>query len=808
MLLSNLVQLPCNMRILFPNPETVKPSVVEKLDPYALNESFPEIDPGLMQDDLWHDVFAIRMVFPEHITLLEGRGIIAAMRHKLRSSDEFGKHHLHLNDNMSMVLLCSKGRSGSYGMLRVCRRLAALCLASDIVWHCRWIPSEINVSDKGSRQWEFLRRQDAKSHACEESRKEEILARCYPRAGEHHQPQAAGSCRGSKRPPCRQEAVQSLSTCRTSRKDPVQTSEAAGEDGGQAVQRSDSVRATCNVCPGSHRLSEADSRTETVCKESTFEPYSEEQLRSGLLQICQQHVQSRIRPSRRNKKLSSHHRQLPRLWPEAHAAENQAGSAGLGKGGAADDKTTLAVAFGSFSGNADDTSPSASQCSGHTPDVHSIPSSGGMPRCPNTGSCAAHAGTPALQPVVASSRKASTVESGAFRRKLDAGFAGTPMAGGCAAEADQGTGLSVGHILSPAGEAMESCIKRNRIAHRSRSVIPAKTCRSKPRQVQEAPQPRGSQTTRPMGERRISKTLRGPCSRKPRISQAPKARADPLPGTGTTASSGGPKIFQPTVGLRPLLRYGNKNHISASPQPSTSRTKVLELFCGCARLSRACADVGFQVISYDTDYGPQCDLLDALVVERLLNFIRKQHGSLALVWMGTPCTTWSRARKHDGGPAPLREDYALEGLDHLSDHDRSKVLEGNKLRDISVQIAELCSSLNIPWVIENPLTSRIWLSKPLVNLVNDGATLLRTDFCGWGMPWKKSTGLLTRNFPCLADVSCICHTTKGRCQFSGRKHIILAGKDSSGLWMTRRAQPYPVRLCNRIASLLRQQCTL
>lgn len=178
----------------FSDPNTVKPiRPPEKIDPFMLNDEFPEIEAELMKSDQWHDVFSVRMAYPEHITLLEGRGIVAALRHKLRSSSECGLHHMHLNDNMSAVLLCSKGRSGSYGMLRVSRRIAALCLACDVVLHCRWIPSELNVSDRASRQWEHLRCQHAQSRASREQQKEEILSRCYPGTSGHRLPKASSS---------------------------------------------------------------------------------------------------------------------------------------------------------------------------------------------------------------------------------------------------------------------------------------------------------------------------------------------------------------------------------------------------------------------------------------------------------------------------------------------------------------------------------------------------------------------------------------------------------------------------------------
>lgn len=422
------------------------------------------------------------MQYPEHITLLEGRGIVAAIRHKLRSSSEFGRHHLHLNDNMGAVLLCSKGRSGTFGMLRISRRIAALVLAADITFHCRWIPSEVNFSDKASRKWEHL------------------------------------------------------------------------------------------------RVSNAEGRAKPLC------------------------------------------------------------------------------------------------------------------------------------------------------------------------------------------------------------VVSTSTFRAEPRSSPSVKISTRSKTKRKMGLRCNSQKVRSSCTNQPGVSQLTSDCAATLSSEPTTPSPAGPKIFQPQATLK-----------------SSSRTIVIELFSGCARLSKAFANQGFQVYAYDIDYGQGCNLLDPLVTANLKKFIKKNASRIALVWMGTPCTTWSRARKLDGGPPPLRDDSALEGLPNLSTRDAAKILEGNQLRDISAEIALLCFMLHIAWVIENPFSSRIWLCESFAQLRTSGADLLRTDFCAYNTPWRKSSGFLVWNFPALKNICSICTCQQGRCSFSGRKHIILSGKDASGQWMTRRAQPYPNSMCEKIA---------
>ena len=59
-----------------------------------------------------------------------------------------------LNDNMGVVLSIQKGRSSSYGLLRLIQRISSHCLASGVRLHVRWVPSELNVADAPSRQWE------------------------------------------------------------------------------------------------------------------------------------------------------------------------------------------------------------------------------------------------------------------------------------------------------------------------------------------------------------------------------------------------------------------------------------------------------------------------------------------------------------------------------------------------------------------------------------------------------------------------------------------------------------------------------
>ena len=52
-------------------------------------------------------------------------------------------------------------------------------------------------------------------------------------------------------------------------------------------------------------------------------------------------------------------------------------------------------------------------------------------------------------------------------------------------------------------------------------------------------------------------------------------------------------------------------------------------------------------------------------------------GAIFFAHFGTPCNTFSAARKEDGGPPPLRSMDALWGLPNLSPENQALVFLGN-----------------------------------------------------------------------------------------------------------------------------------
>ena len=118
---------------------------------------FPEVGLDVIMHD-WHSIFAGSWTFREPIHVTEGRCVVLAARHAMRSVHNMCKTHIILTDNFAVSLVMSKGRTCNHALLVQCRRLLSLAVAGSSSFVVRWVPSEYNPSDAGSRD----------PHACPE----------------------------------------------------------------------------------------------------------------------------------------------------------------------------------------------------------------------------------------------------------------------------------------------------------------------------------------------------------------------------------------------------------------------------------------------------------------------------------------------------------------------------------------------------------------------------------------------------------------------------------------------------------------
>ena len=199
----------------------------------------------------------------------------------------------------------------------------------------------------------------------------------------------------------------------------------------------------------------------------------------------------------------------------------------------------------------------------------------------------------------------------------------------------------------------------------------------------------------------------------------------------------------------------------------------------------------------------QFDLSSTSVQKEIFGLLKK--GVIYYVWLGTPCNSWSRARRWDGrGPGPLRDDYEyLMGLPNLSQKDQDKVLLGNRLMRFTATVFRICMKMGIPVALENPHTSRLWLAPPIKHLLaHKLMDYGYTDYCQDGQPFRKRTRLMwfgVQLRPALKQ----CTGARGICSRTGASHEQLAGS-IGGKFRTLLAQPYPHGLCRRLASSFQQ----
>ena len=228
----------------------------------------------------------------------------------------------------------------------------------------------------------------------------------------------------------------------------------------------------------------------------------------------------------------------------------------------------------------------------------------------------------------------------------------------------------------------------------------------------------------------------------------------------------------------------------------------LEIFSGCGRLGRSVArHCGWPVLLWDIDYGADYDLTVRANQMRIVHWITS--GVVRGGHLGTPCNSFSRARDRPGGPPRLRSDEKPLGLDFLREVDATKVRVGNALMYFTCRILRLALFWRIPFTLENPERSRLWLCPAVRSLLKRrGTSSVVVHFCAFGTSWKKPT----RFFGVHVELEILQHyycksSKRGICAYSGRPHVALMGQTKEGVWLTKIAEPYPQRLTQKLAQV-------
>ena len=153
------------------------------------------------------------------------------------------------------------------------------------------------------------------------------------------------------------------------------------------------------------------------------------------------------------------------------------------------------------------------------------------------------------------------------------------------------------------------------------------------------------------------------------------------------------------------------------------------------------------------------------------------------VWFGYPCGTFSSARRHDGGPPPLRGNNGKDimGLPHLEGKELARVKSANKLLYKMHELMKHCEESRVPFYLKNPQQSKAWRHPLIMKWIKHGAPhQVEYDYCQLGMDWKKPTRVLSvgnskLHTGCITNCKTVWSDGLSICSRTGQPHETLSG---------------------------------
>jgi hypothetical protein len=235
----------------------------------------------------------------------------------------------------------------------------------------------------------------------------------------------------------------------------------------------------------------------------------------------------------------------------------------------------------------------------------------------------------------------------------------------------------------------------------------------------------------------------------------------------------------------------------------------VEVFSGTGHLASAVRELGLDAFEFDiTEQGGRNNLLHSKTLHELKALIA--HPMCRGVWYGFPCGTFSSARRHDGGPMPLRGTNSKDiwGLPHLEGKERARVNSANKLLLRMHELMKHGENHRVPFYFENPRSSNVWMHPIIKQWVQHKFShTVEFDYCQFGTDWRKPTTILSvgnEAFHIGKLVKCrqTWHGKDSICSKTDKPHTTLSGflgGADKGQYLTNRACPYPKDFCTYVA---------
>ena len=271
------------------------------------------------------------------------------------------------------------------------------------------------------------------------------------------------------------------------------------------------------------------------------------------------------------------------------------------------------------------------------------------------------------------------------------------------------------------------------------------------------------------------------------------------------------KVDEPSGNLASLTAKATTARHNGAKDQETVLHKIdgpffVEIFSGTGRLADTVRTTGVAAYEFDlTPKGGRKNLLKNKVLHEIMELIKNPN--CVGVWFGFPCGTFSSARRHDGGPPPLRGHNSKDiwGLPHLVGKELARVRSANKLLQRMHTMMREMMRRRVPFYLENPQPSKLrshlftkkWVEHP-------DSCKVDFDYCQFDTTWKKATSVLAfGNKKFNQSIRFKCKTTydggKSICSRTGKHHELLSGFNAGadkGQYKTNKACPYPQPFCD------------
>ena len=119
----------------------------------------------------------------------------------------------------------------------------------------------------------------------------------------------------------------------------------------------------------------------------------------------------------------------------------------------------------------------------------------------------------------------------------------------------------------------------------------------------------------------------------------------------------------------------------------------------------------------------------------------------------------------------------IGGLPHLAGRELARVRSANKLLLRMNELMKDCERSNVPFYLENPQSSRVWLHPIVRKWVKHKAShKVEFDYCQLGTAWEKPTTILSVGNSKLHTGPCVRCSTKltnnvSICSTTGKPHV-------------------------------------